>query len=158
MRLQTHYSTHTMSTDRCSRRSTRQKDGGVSDTQSSYTRQPQLALLLFLSVSRRSGPRSSIRWQPELCTELQHAAAAIANKKGTHAQGNPPPSHHQSSPPPCHSSVERLSRRRGPRRHAPSCTKVERCCAAMRHKPGCFLALFPSAYTVFVGVLDQPQR
>ena len=28
--------------------------------------------------------------------------------------------------------------RRGPCRHAPSCTKAKRCCAAMSHKPACF--------------------
>ena len=54
LRLQTHYA---MSRDRDRRRrSTKQKDGRVSDPLRRCTRQPQIAVSYFSCLSRRSGP------------------------------------------------------------------------------------------------------
>ena len=166
-RLQTHY---TMSKDRSRRRrSTRQKDGRVSDPQSSYTRRPQLALLYFLSVLSERAEVIYLLAATILYRAAAHAAATAVcwlllllllllllavllgwvpqtarstNQKGTNAQGIR--HRHITSPAPHHGIARpnAYSRRRGPCRHAPSCTKVKRCCAAMSYKPARFLALF----------------
>ena len=108
MRLQTHY---TMSRDRGRRRrSTRQKDGRVSDPQRSCTRRPQLALLFLLSVSSE---RAEVVYL--LAATILYRAAACCcccycdgsrkrqgprTKKAQNAQGIR--HRHISSPPPHH--------------------------------------------------------